>query len=208
LKAAYINEEKYDLVICDPPTLFDTVEQKRVFSCNKEYDRLVEHAIQVVKPGGKLLLFCNSHSIKYDKWFDMVTAGLERGGKGYSVVGTSCTRNPFHGNHSDGIVSCELRDVAFKLRVSEDFFEVGNTPDARNEIGNSSAQHTTHSASCANADGSTGVSSCGSDCGNSINGGVISSVVDDGTASSSRSSGSGGMESNLKGMVIQLCPVA
>jgi 23S rRNA G2069 N7-methylase RlmK/C1962 C5-methylase RlmI len=83
-------DSKFDLVVCDPPTLFSsssaqpsTSNDKKMrsrkgvhISCNKHYDLLVAAAARAVKKGGHLVLFCNSHSIRKNKWLSMIHAGL------------------------------------------------------------------------------------------------------------------------------------
>ena len=98
----------YDVVVCDPPTVFDSTEKRGIFSCKKDYAMLATHAAQAVRPGGKLVLFCNSHSIKYEKWIGMVEAGMQQCGRPFRYL--SGTR---------GLGNNDL----YQLRVSDDFFE-------------------------------------------------------------------------------------
>lgn len=86
----------FDIVLCDPPTLFNTSGGKMhnndsggLLSCNKHYDVLARAAVEAVKPGGKLLLFCNSQSLKYGKWFEMVEKGLGESNRRFQCIGNS-----------------------------------------------------------------------------------------------------------------------
>jgi 23S rRNA G2069 N7-methylase RlmK/C1962 C5-methylase RlmI len=85
------NNESYDVVVCDPPTVFNALQdvnpkamgrrghgKQTVLSCNKQYDELVFHAAAVVNVGGYLVLFSNSKSLRKNKWLEMVSLGLTR----------------------------------------------------------------------------------------------------------------------------------
>ncbi len=82
---AYLSQEsnhsKYDLVLCDPPTVFDTISadgKKIVISCNKNFDIIASAAAQAVKVGGYLVLFCNSKSLRVKKWNEMIESALDK----------------------------------------------------------------------------------------------------------------------------------
>lgn len=96
-------DSKFDLVVCDPPTLFSSSSSQAStnndnkfrsrkgmhISCNKHYDLLVAAAARAVKKGGHLVLFCNSHSIRKNKWLSMIQAGLDS----VSLKGSTDTRS-------------------------------------------------------------------------------------------------------------------
>ncbi|CAM9506951.1 unnamed protein product, partial [Ectocarpus fasciculatus] len=80
---------EYDIVVCDPPTLFNSISSEDgqrqnyskklvAMSCNKDYDELVVHAARIVRQGGYLVLFCNSKSLRKKKWLEMVSKGLQK----------------------------------------------------------------------------------------------------------------------------------
>ena len=74
---AEANRVQYDIVVCDPPTVFNDAN-KTTISCNKHYDELVEKVASVVKPGGYMVLFCNSKSLRIQKWLSMIEKGIFR----------------------------------------------------------------------------------------------------------------------------------
>lgn len=75
-------KKQFDIVLSDPPTLFNTSNTSQIrstgrkISCNKDYDAIVASAMRAVSPHGYLVLFSNSHSCKLDKWQRMVESAL------------------------------------------------------------------------------------------------------------------------------------
>lgn len=125
LKWAKERNATYDIVVCDPPTLFNAgggvgLEAKKVLSCKKHYDVIAFHCCNVVRPGGYLVLFCNSVSVRKEKWRAMVEQGLKNAF--FSVIeeqqnGTGC-QNDVRNDRS-------MKTMKFirYLYASEDFRE-------------------------------------------------------------------------------------
>ena len=124
---------QYDVVVCDPPTLFNAlpvqqsnrprggVERKeKVLSCNKHYDELVRLSAAVVKADGFLVLFCNSKSLRMSKWLDMVN-------KGISACHIEQARRGGSGNTGD----LGEFEIVHDLFASTDFRESEDEPDLK-----------------------------------------------------------------------------
>ena len=123
---------EYNIVICDPPTFFNststddgrsqTHSKKQVaMSCNKNYDALVIHAAKIVKCGGYLVLFCNSKSLRKKKWLEMIRRGLEAVSSHEHVdVSTDAAHKETH--HFEFIQD---------LHASADFREESEEPDLK-----------------------------------------------------------------------------
>ena len=124
-------DSKFDLVLCDPPTLFSSslqsvdvgkaAKSKRGvhLSCNKHYDKLVAAAAKAVKVGGRLVLFCNSQSIRKKKWLSMIDEGLS------SLVSTTAT-----GGQSDSIAKRSFV-LENELHAAPDFFDDASEPNLK-----------------------------------------------------------------------------
>ena len=91
------NQNCFDLVICDPPTLFNrqrvignNVNSKGkagiTVSASRNFDEIAAAAACAVKPLGYLALFCNCHSLRKKKWLGMVNVGLSKTGRKYMEV--------------------------------------------------------------------------------------------------------------------------
>jgi 23S rRNA (cytosine1962-C5)-methyltransferase len=69
-------EQRFDIVICDPPAL--SVSKKDVDVGLRAYGRLARLAASVVAPGGLLLLTCASPFVSAESWGGHVAYGLHR----------------------------------------------------------------------------------------------------------------------------------
>jgi 23S rRNA G2069 N7-methylase RlmK/C1962 C5-methylase RlmI len=59
-------KNRYDIIICDPPTFSNSKKMSRSFNVDDDYVDLVKSCIKLLRPGGKLLFSCNSRKFKLD----------------------------------------------------------------------------------------------------------------------------------------------
>ena len=78
LARAAKKEERFDLVICDPPSY--SVTKKRRFVAESDYDELVALAGAVLAPGGRLLACVNHRGLSRAKLRRLVGQGLRQAG--------------------------------------------------------------------------------------------------------------------------------
>lgn len=73
--------KQFDAILLDPPTV-SHVKQKKTrrtftFSTNENYADLVALSLPLVKPGGYLFAFVNTHSIDKEKWRNQINRSIE-----------------------------------------------------------------------------------------------------------------------------------
>jgi len=73
-------ERSFDVVILDPPTFSQSKETGR-FSAERDYARLVEAALPVLKPGGVLLASTNAARLEPEEFVLQVGAAVVQGGR-------------------------------------------------------------------------------------------------------------------------------
>ena len=56
----------YDVIVLDPPSF--ARNKKRTFSVAKDYHRLVSEALEILNPGGTLILSTNAANVNKDKF--------------------------------------------------------------------------------------------------------------------------------------------
>lgn len=76
------NEEQkeFDGILLDPPTISHVKHKggrKLTFSTNDNYSDLIALAASLVKPGGYIFAFVNTHSIEKGKWEEDIYEGIE-----------------------------------------------------------------------------------------------------------------------------------
>lgn len=79
LAKAAKKEERFDLVIVDPPSYSST--KKRRFVAESDYDELVALAAAVVAPGGRVLACCNHRAMARQKLRRLVHEGARAAGR-------------------------------------------------------------------------------------------------------------------------------
>lgn len=79
LAKAAKKEERFDLVIVDPPSYSST--KKRRFVAESDYDELVALAAAVVAPGGRILACCNHRGMARQKLRRLVHEGARAAGR-------------------------------------------------------------------------------------------------------------------------------
>lgn len=107
-------DSAFDVVVCDPPTVFNAKldgNWHQVVSCKKHLDHIVHAAARAVKPGGHLVMFCNSHSLRKSKWLAMVEAGLARHAERNFELGKFLGASP---DFFDDAVEPDLKGVIIK----------------------------------------------------------------------------------------------
>ena len=60
------SHNRYDLIICDPPTFSQSKRMKSAFSINEDYPALIRDCLALLAPGGILLFSTNSKSFNFD----------------------------------------------------------------------------------------------------------------------------------------------
>jgi 23S rRNA (cytosine1962-C5)-methyltransferase len=76
---------RFDLIILDPPTFGRAKRPKRVFSITEDLDRLTEEAVELLSPGGHVLLATN-HRGTARRRLEQALAAAARGGRVESVA--------------------------------------------------------------------------------------------------------------------------
>lgn len=79
LARAATKNERFDLVIVDPPSYSST--KKRRFVAESDYDDLVALAAKVLSPQGKLVASCNHRGLSRSKLRRFVAAGMKTEGR-------------------------------------------------------------------------------------------------------------------------------
>ena len=68
---SFLNQEqsknKYDVIICDPPTFSNSKKMTQSFSINDDYQNLLSLCIRLLETGGTLIFSCNSKSFNLDE---------------------------------------------------------------------------------------------------------------------------------------------
>jgi 23S rRNA (cytosine1962-C5)-methyltransferase len=70
----------YDAVVLDPPT-FSQSKEAGAFQAEKDYGRLVDAALLVLKPGGVLFASTNAARLEPEKFLEMITASVRAKGR-------------------------------------------------------------------------------------------------------------------------------
>lgn len=83
-KFAKRREFYYDTIILDPPSFATT--KKRRFIVTKDYGELVEAAISILKPGGKVVCSTNASNLPHAKFKKMVLAAGKASGRKLKIV--------------------------------------------------------------------------------------------------------------------------
>jgi len=63
-------DKKFDFIICDPPSA--SSDGKKTTSAIKNYEKLLPQVLDVTAPGGKALVFLNTHKINWNKFSDTI----------------------------------------------------------------------------------------------------------------------------------------
>ncbi len=66
LKSAIRRKDRWDLVICDPPTFSNSKKLDDVFDINRDWAELCRLCLAVLSPGGTLLFSTNSRKLKFE----------------------------------------------------------------------------------------------------------------------------------------------
>ena len=66
LKKLHQQQQQFDLIICDPPSSY--TEKGKRFQTTRTYPTLLKQMAQCLSPQGRILLFCNTHSLSRAKW--------------------------------------------------------------------------------------------------------------------------------------------
>lgn len=67
LENANSQEEKYDIIILDPPTFSNSKSAKNILDINKDWQKLVENAINLLNANGILYFSTNSSRLTFNK---------------------------------------------------------------------------------------------------------------------------------------------
>ncbi|MBN2940470.1 MAG: class I SAM-dependent rRNA methyltransferase [Streptococcus sp.] len=74
-KYAKRHELSYDVIVLDPPSF--ARNKKRTFSVAKDYHRLVSEALEILNPGGTLILSTNAANVNKEKFKKQIEKGLQ-----------------------------------------------------------------------------------------------------------------------------------
>ena len=89
---------RFDLIVLDPPTFSRAKKPRRVFSLPEDLDRLLEGAVELLDPGGYLLLCTNHRATSVKRLEQGVRAAA--GGKRCEVIARPKLPDGFHGDPS------------------------------------------------------------------------------------------------------------
>lgn len=70
------NEERFDLIICDPPSA--SSDGRKVTSALKSYEQLIPQMSSLLNPGGKIAAFLNTHTVNWNKFEKTIIPICER----------------------------------------------------------------------------------------------------------------------------------
>lgn len=74
-KYAKRHELSYDVIVIDPPSF--ARNKKRTFSVAKDYHRLVKEALEILNPGGILILSTNAANVNKEKFKKQIEKGFQ-----------------------------------------------------------------------------------------------------------------------------------
>ena len=74
-KYAKRHELSYDVIVLDPPSF--ARNKKRTFSVAKDYHRLVKEALEILNPGGVLILSTNAANVNKEKFKKQIEKGFQ-----------------------------------------------------------------------------------------------------------------------------------
>ena len=74
-KYAKRHELSYDVIVLDPPSF--ARNKKRTFSVAKDYHRLVSEALEILNPGGTLILSTNAANVTKEKFKKQIEKGFQ-----------------------------------------------------------------------------------------------------------------------------------
>ena len=74
-KYAKRHDLSYDVIVLDPPSF--ARNKKRTFSVAKDYHRLVSEALEILNPGGTLILSTNAANVTKDKFKKQIEKGFQ-----------------------------------------------------------------------------------------------------------------------------------
>ena len=74
-KYAKRHELSYDVIVLDPPSF--ARNKKRTFSVAKDYHRLVSEALEILHPGGTLILSTNAANVTKEKFKKQIEKGFQ-----------------------------------------------------------------------------------------------------------------------------------
>lgn len=77
-------EKSYDVIVLDPPSF--ARNKKKTFSVVKDYEQLVSDACDILNPEGYLIASTNAANLSYDKFVEMVEAGIKKKNKHFKAV--------------------------------------------------------------------------------------------------------------------------
>ena len=74
-KYAKRHDLSYDVIVLDPPSF--ARNKKRTFSVAKDYHRLVSEALEILNPGGILILSTNAANVTKEKFKKQIEKGFQ-----------------------------------------------------------------------------------------------------------------------------------
>ncbi len=67
LDSEIASKSRYDLIVCDPPTLSRSKKMEGLFDIQKDHPELIVKALKLLKPGGKLFFSTNCRSFSLEQ---------------------------------------------------------------------------------------------------------------------------------------------
>lgn len=68
LEEAALGQERYDLIVCDPPSFSNSAKMSGTFDVQRDHPWIIERCLDILAPGGTLLFSNNRHGFTMDDW--------------------------------------------------------------------------------------------------------------------------------------------
>ncbi|MFB9861493.1 class I SAM-dependent rRNA methyltransferase [Salinicoccus siamensis] len=84
LNYAARNNKRFDQILIDPPSF--SRYKKKVFKVERDYPKLIEQALMVLKPKGRLVLSQNLETFTLNQFKQQIGRTIEKAGRSYSLT--------------------------------------------------------------------------------------------------------------------------
>lgn len=70
LDQAASSPERFDLIVCDPPSFSNSAKMDGTFDVQRDHPWIIERCLDILTPGGTLIFSNNRHGFKMEDWLD------------------------------------------------------------------------------------------------------------------------------------------
>lgn len=60
--------ERYDLIVCDPPSFSNSAKMDGTFDVQRDHPWIIERCLDILSPGGELIFSNNRHGFRMEDW--------------------------------------------------------------------------------------------------------------------------------------------